>query len=133
MKHMLFCAAGLLAVTPANAADEVYRCLAETVHHWTGDSFGDVESVPPGDYEIALDVAADTDPDDGTHWAEMVTTGERYELEVQMGDPSELVARREDNRFSLRIDLDATPMRFAGIGETTLLTGTCFLEPRTTK
>lgn len=133
MKHLLFCAAGLLAATPALAEDGVYRCMAESVRHWTGDNMGEVETLPPGDYEIALAVVPDTESDDGTHWAEMVTTGERYDLDIQMSDPSELVAHREDNRFSLRIDLDATPMRFAGIGEMTLLIGTCFFEPRTTK
>jgi hypothetical protein len=131
MKRLLAFAAGWLAVAPASADDGVYRCLAETIRYWTGDRAGAVETLPPGEYEIALRI--ESGAADGAQWAEMVTTGERYELDRQQGDPSELVARREDNRFSMRIDLDATPMRFAGIGDTSFLTGTCFFEPRTTK
>ncbi len=126
-----FIAAALLATVPALAEDGTYRCMAETIEHWAGADAGTVETLPPGEYEIALAVSPNTG--DGADWARMVTTGERYLLDRQPGSPNQLVARREDGRFSLRIDLDATPMRFAGLGATALLTGTCFFEPRTTK
>ena len=124
--------AGLILALPANAQEPgTYRCLAESIHHWTGAYAGTIESLPPSEYEIALSV-----PEAGSEsydWAEMVSTGERYALDWQMDANEQLVARREDNRFSMRIDLDAQPMTFAGIGPKSFLTGTCFFEPRTTK
>ncbi len=131
MKRLLLCAAALIAATPALAQDGTYRCMTETVSHWAGADAGTVETLPPGEHEIDLGIASA--PGDRPEWATSATTGQRYFIDMQPGEPNELVARREDGRFSLRIDLDATPMQFAGIGETTLLTGTCFFEPRTTQ
>ena len=125
-------AVGLLAALPASAQEAgTYRCLVESVRHWSGANAGNVESLPPGEYEIALSVPAG-EPE-SYDWAEMITTGERYRLDWQMDAQSQLLARREDNRFSMRIDLDAHPMTFAGLGPLSFLTGTCFFEPRTTK
>ena len=120
-----------LAVMPALADDGVYRCMAERIEHWAGERIGDIETLPPGEYEIALEMTEATETDEA--FAEMVATAERFAIEEQPGPPRQMLATREDGRFTLRIDLDATPMRFAGIGENSLLTGTCFFEPRTTK
>lgn len=131
MKRSLVFVAGLVAAAPAAAEDGVYRCMAESLVHWSGAHAGSFEKLPPGEYEIALR----TIPNETgrLEWAETVTTGERFRLDLQPGDPDQLLATREDNRFSLRIDLDARPMPFAGISPVSLLTGTCFFEPRTTK
>ncbi len=127
MKRLLILAATLAIAAPALAEDGTYRCMAETVTHWSGDKTGTVESLPPSEYEIGFMITADSD------WAKSITSGERFAIEMQPGVTDQLLVTREDGRFSLRIDLDARPLQFAGLGTTALMTGTCFFEPRTTK
>ena len=91
-------ALGLLAATlpsalPASAQEAgTYRCLAESVRHWSGDSAGTVESLPPGEYEIALKLPAGES--ESYEWAEMISTGERYALDWQRNAENQLLARR---------------------------------------
>jgi len=127
MKRSLICAAALLTASPALAEDGTYRCMVEKVTHWSGDRAGTVDSLPPSEYEIGFVTTPDSD------WARSITTGERFSVEHQPDETDQLLVTREDGRFSMRIDLDARPLQFAGLGTTALMTGTCFFEPRTTK
>lgn len=127
MKRFLICAVVSLTSLPALAEDGTYRCLVEKVTHWSGDEAGTVESLPPSEHEIGFVATPDSE------WARSITSGERFAIELQQGETDQLLVTREDGRFSLRIDLDARPLKFAALGSTALMTGTCFFEPRTTK
>lgn len=106
-----------------------YSCFTEQVTHWHGEEAGQTETLEPGEYELRLNT--ETGDCHTMEFGETVSLDSAYEFDFRPNGRPELVARRADNAFTLRIRLEGEPMRFAGVGPKSVLTGICHFEPRT--
>lgn len=111
--------------------DGVYACTTEELYYWNGDKRGTRETLEPGEYVLEIDTLAGKSA--SFEFGETINSGRKIAIEFRPDGLPQLVIRHTDGKFTLRIALDSTPMRFTGVGPFAVLSGTCVFQPRASR
>jgi hypothetical protein len=111
--------------------DGFYSCTTEEIVYWNGDKRGTRETLEVGEYVIEIDTLASKSA--SYEFGENLSFGRKIIVEFRPGGLPQLVIRHADGKFTLRIALDSTPMRFTGVGPFAVLSGTCVFQPRASR
>jgi hypothetical protein len=122
---------GNIRLQPPGPDDGVYACTTEEQVYWNGENRGQRQTLELGEYVIAIDTVAQTSS--SYEFGEGLSSGRKVKVEYRPGGLAQLVIRHADGKFTMRIALDATPMRFVGIGPYSVLSGTCVFQPQASR
>jgi hypothetical protein len=122
---------GSLFARPLHADDGIYSCTTETIVHWNGDERGTSLSLELGEYVFSIDTRAGTSS--SYEFGETISSDRKVRVEFRPSGLPQLVVHHLDGKFTLRIALDTNPMRFAGVGPFSVLTGTCVFQPQASR
>lgn len=116
---------------PPHADDGIYACTTEAIVHWNGDKRGSSQTLEVGEYVFTIDTRAGTSS--SYEFGETISSDRKVLVEFRPSGLPQLVVRHADGKFTLRIALDSNPMRFAGVGPFSVLSGTCVFQPQASR